>query len=73
MLLRRKGVDGAAPVCELAAGDFLIDFAGNVMDHFAGLARQVAMLHELARAERLDGERHVHDLGRMAVAGRQVD
>ena len=73
MLLWSERIDLAAPVSELARRNFLVDFKRNVIDHATRLAAYcLAVVDEIFRAERLDRERHVHDLCRVSVAGCKV-
>ena len=74
VLFRRERVDLAAPGGELALRDGAVDLFGDVYGHVAWDARQaVTVRDQPAGAQGLDGEGHVHDLGRVAVARREVD
>ena len=55
----RGGEDVAftSPECEFAAGDFLIDFERDIVDHRAWFAAySVTVVHKIFRAECLDCE-----------------
>ena len=55
VLLWSEGVDLAAPECELACCDFLVDLERNVVDHLAEFAAYlITVLYEILRAESLD-------------------
>ena len=57
MLLRSESIDFAAPVSELAAGNFLIDFQRNVIDHLAWLtAYFLCVFSQISCTESLDCE-----------------
>ena len=57
VLLRGEGVDLAAPVGELAARNFLIDYQRDVVHHLSRFAADsVAVFHKILCTERLDGE-----------------
>ena len=68
MLLWGEDIYLAAPECELACCDFLVDLERNVVDHLAKFtAYLVTVLYEILRAESLDCKRHVHDLCRVTI------
>lgn len=57
MLFRGEGIDLTAPVRELAASDFLIDFERNIIYHMARFTTDcVCILGKIFRAESLDSE-----------------
>ena len=57
MLRWGEGVDFAAPVGEFAAGDLIVDFLRDIIDHTARLAGDsVAVIDEILCTEGLDGE-----------------
>ena len=70
LLLRGQGVYTGAPALELHPGNLGVyllrhtDDAGHVLS---------AVPHQIAGAQSLDGEAHVHDLGGMPVSRSQVD
>lgn len=57
MLFRGEGIDLAAPVRELAASDFLIDFERNIIYHMARFtADSFSIFCKVLGAEGLDSE-----------------
>src|SRR5919108_5308547 len=69
-LLARQLVDGDAHRQQLEPGDLEVDLARHHVD--LALERGALLHHELGR-QRLVGEAHVHDGGRMALRRGQVD
>src|SRR5919197_4285397 len=70
LLLARERVDLDADRGELEPGDLEVDLARHHVD--LSLERLALLHHELG-GERLVGEAHVHDGGRMPLRRRQVD
>lgn len=57
MLLRGEGIDLASPVCQLAAGNFLIYLKRNIIYHMARLtADGFCVLGKIFRTQSLDCE-----------------
>ena len=57
MLFRGEGIDLAAPICELAAGYFLIDFERYVVNHTARFTADCfCILGQIFCTEGLDRE-----------------
>ena len=74
MLFRSEDIDFDAPVLEFSVSYFAVDLGRDVVQHLAGLAADgVAVVGQILGAEGLDREGHVHDLGRVSVAGGEVD
>ena len=69
-LATAQAVNGNAHSLELAARNVVIDFRGDRHDARFQLATRA---HQILRAHGLHGKAHVHDLRRVAVAGRQID
>ena len=74
VLLRGEGVDFAAPVGELAARNFLIDFQRDVVHHLSRFAADpVAVFHKIFCRKCLNSKAHIHNFCRMSVACCQVN
>src|SRR2546427_9483061 len=69
LLLLREPVDADTYGGELEAGDFLVDRSRHGVDL---ILQRPAVLDQVLGRQRLVGEAHVHDAGRVALGQRQV-
>ena len=69
-VLLGEGVDGQAHGGQLHPADLVVDLLGDVVDLLLQLS---GVLGHPLQGQGLDGEGHVHNLRRVAVARRQVD